>query len=214
MTGDGPTPHLVLATRNAGKRRELVDLLQPHGVRVESLADFEGVPEVVEDGDTFAANAAKKAEVIARSLHVWTIGEDSGLEVDALDGAPGIYSARYSGENATDDANNRKLTDALAGVPDLERTARYVCHVAVAGPDGEVKLHVECYCRGRITDQPRGSNGFGYDPYFLIPEYHRTFGELSPVVKRHLSHRGRALRRLIPKLLRLLERPRPVRQRS
>lgn len=195
---------LVLATRNDGKRTELIGLLQPHGVCVRSLADFEHVPEVVEDGDTFAANAAKKARVVAAALGTWTIGEDSGLEVDSLDGAPGVYSARYSGEAATDDENNRKLIEALRGVPDADRTARYVCHVALARPDGALALHVECYCRGRITDKPRGNNGFGYDPYFLIPECHRTFGELSPVVKRYLSHRGRALRRLIPGLLRLM----------
>ena len=198
---------LVLATRNPGKREELIHLLNPHGVRVKSLADFQQVPEIVEDGDTFAANAAKKARVVSRSLGTWTIGEDSGLEVDALDGAPGLYSARYSGEDATDATNNSKLMEALRDVPDLDRTARYVCHVAVTSPDGDVKLRVECYCRGRMTDRSRGGNGFGYDPYFLIPEYHRTFGELSAIVKRHLSHRGRALRQLIPALLRLLSLP-------
>jgi XTP/dITP diphosphohydrolase len=201
------TDELVLATRNPAKRDELLELLKPHGVRVRSLADFPQAPEVVEDGSTFAENAAKKATVVARALGLWSIGEDSGLEVDALDGAPGVYSARYSGADATDDANNSKLMKALQDVPDAERTARYVAHVAVAAPDGDVKLHVECCCRGRITDRRRGSNGFGYDPYFLIPEYHHTFGELSPIVKRCLSHRGRALRRLIAELLRLLSRP-------
>ena len=195
---------LVLATRNPAKREELINLLKPHGICVKSLANFEQVPEIVEDGDTFAINAAKKAQVVSRGLGTWTIGEDSGLEVDALDGAPGVYSARYSGKDATDATNNRRLMDALRGVPTLNRTARYVCHVVVAAPDGDVKLRIQCCCRGRIIDRPRGSNGFGYDPFFLIPEYHRTFGELSPIVKRHLSHRGRSLRRLIPSLLRLL----------
>lgn len=195
---------LVLATRNPGKRVELVDLLKPHAVRVQSLSDFQQVPEVVEDGETFAANAAKKAEQVSKTLGMWAIGEDSGLEVDVLDGVPGVYSARYSGVDATDATNNGKLLDALNGVPDLKRTARYVCHVAVAAPGGDVRLRVECYCRGRITDQPRGDNGFGYDPLFLIPEYHRTFGELGSVIKRHLSHRGRALRQLIPALLQSL----------
>ncbi len=162
------------------------------------------MPEVVEDGSTFAANAVKKAAETARAVGQWTLGEDSGLEVAALAGAPGIYSARFSGPNATDEANNAKLMSELAAVPDERRSARYVCNAALADPSGTIVLQVEAYCRGRITREPRGTNGFGYDPYFLIPEYHRTFGELSPAVKRRLSHRGRAFERLIPELVRLM----------
>lgn len=199
------SPHrLVIATRNAKKGSELRSLLEPHGIHVESLLDLQPLPEVIEDGDTFAENAAKKAVQIARCLNCWVVGEDSGLEVDALDGAPGVYSARFSGENADDDSNNALLIDKLHNTPDDRRTARYVCHVAVADPNGALTLSLERYCRGRITRQARGTNGFGYDPYFLIPEYHRTFGELSALVKRQLSHRGRALRALLPELLKLL----------
>jgi XTP/dITP diphosphohydrolase len=196
-------PELVLASRNRKKTGEMCDLLAPHGFAVRSVADFDGVPEVVEDGDTFAANAAKKASQTARHLGRWTIGEDSGLEVDALKGAPGVYSARYSGDGATDESNNAKLIAELADIPDERRGARYVCHVALADPQGNVRLAVERTCRGRITRAPHGTNGFGYDPYFLIPEYHRTFGELSPLVKQRLSHRSRAFHALLPALVRL-----------
>jgi XTP/dITP diphosphohydrolase len=124
--------------------------------------------------------------------------------VDALGGQPGVYSARYSGPGATDLSNNVKLIAALAAVPPAKRSARYVCHVAVSDPTGVVRVSVEATCRGRIVDEPRGTNGFGYDPHFLIPEYHRTFGELSPLVKRCLSHRARAFARAIPLIVALL----------
>lgn len=189
---------LVVASRNEKKARELRDLLQSAGVTVRSVAEFTEATEVEEDGTTFAENAAKKASQVARQLGRWALGEDSGLEVDALGGAPGVYSARYSGPAATDESNNARLIAELADVPDDRRGARYVCHVAIADPTGAIRLRVERTCRGRITTQPRGTNGFGYDPYFLIPEYHRTFGELSPLVKRQLSHRGRALSALLP----------------
>lgn len=192
---------VVLASRNRKKCGEIAELLEPHGIEVQSVADFPDVAETVEDGDSFAANAAKKASEAARQLSQWVIGEDSGLMVDALKGEPGIYSARYAGENATDDENNAKLMTELDGVVADKRSARYVCNVALADPTGEIRLQVQATCRGRITTEPRGTNGFGYDPYFLIPEYHRTFGELEPAVKRHLSHRARAFERLIPKLL-------------
>jgi len=197
---------LVLATRNVKKRAELRALLQPHGIKVVSLDECPSAPEVVEDGDTFAANAAKKAMEIAQHLGVWTLGEDSGIEVDALGGRPGVYSARYSGAGATDHSNNELLIAELAGMPPERRDARYVCHVAVADPAGLIRLSIEDYCRGRIATEPRGTGGFGYDPYFLIREYHRTFGELGPIVKRQLSHRGRALRRLVPELVRVMAR--------
>jgi XTP/dITP diphosphohydrolase len=200
-----PDPlRLVVASRNRGKLREIGELLAPHGIAVIGVDRFPGVPEVVEDGDSFAENAAKKASETARRLSEWVLGEDSGLAVDALAGAPGIFSARFSGPGATDESNNAKLLVDLSGVPDKQRTARYICNVAVADPQGTIWLQLEAACRGRITTVARGTNGFGYDPYFLIPEYHRTFGELSPSVKRHLSHRGRAFERLVPQLARLL----------
>ena len=199
-----PQPtEIVLASRNAKKSAEINALLTPHGIIVLPVTQFD-VADVIEDGETFADNSAKKARETAITINRWTIGEDSGLMVDALDGRPGVYSARFAGEPCDDDRNNEKLMAELAGVPDEKRGAQYVCHVSVADPAGEIRLQVEGRCRGRITEEPRGTNGFGYDPYFQIPEYHRTFGELSPAVKRHLSHRGRALALLVPKLVPLL----------
>jgi XTP/dITP diphosphohydrolase len=195
---------LVVASRNRKKTAEIRDLLGPYGIEAVGLSEIAGAPDGVEDGHTFAENAAKKAAQTARALSQWTLGEDSGLEVAALAGAPGIYSARFSGQGATDESNNAKLMSELSAVPDQRRTARYVCNAALADPTGTIQLQVEAYCHGRITREARGTNGFGYDPYFLIPEYHRTFGELSSAVKRHLSHRARAFERLIPKLAPLL----------
>lgn len=195
---------IVVATRNRKKLGEIAELLAPFGLKVLCVADFPDVPETVEDGSTFAENAAKKASEVARHLNRWAVGEDSGLCVDALDGRPGVYSARFAGEPSSDEANNAKLQEELAGVPEAQRGAGYVCSVAVADPTGDLRLAVEASCRGRITTEPSGANGFGYDPYFLIPEYHRTFGVLPPVVKRHLSHRARAFERLASKLAGLL----------
>jgi XTP/dITP diphosphohydrolase len=196
---------LVVASRNSAKLREIADLLAIHGVSVVGIDEFPGVPEVVEDGQSFAENAAKKAREPALRISEWVLGEDSGLQVNALDGAPGIFSARYSGQGATDESNNAKLMQELAAVPNERRSGHYVCNVALADPTGAIRLQLEAECHGRITMEARGTNGFGYDPYFLIPEYHRTFGELDPSVKRHLSHRGRAFERLIPQLVRLLK---------
>ena len=212
---------LVLATRNRKKLAEVVDLLGRFGVSGEDVRDvsaFDGggdlsqygpVPEVVEDGETFAANAALKATQTARfladrGLDCLVLGEDSGLCVDALKGAPGVFSARYAGVHGDDAANNAKLLSELDGVPSEKRGAGYVSSVAVANAAGEVILTAEDACRGRIVAAPRGTGGFGYDPLFEVRELHRTFGELPPVVKRALSHRGRALRSLGPLLANLL----------
>ena len=194
---------IVLASRNRKKAREVAEILAPCGVELISIADFPNVPDVIEDGATFAENAAKKAAQAER-LGRWVIGEDSGLVVDALGGRPGVFSARFSGPEATDESNNRKLIEELAGVPIERRSAAYVCSVALADPTGRIRLTSEGSCRGRIIDEPRGTNGFGYDPYFLIREYHRTFGELPSRVKHQISHRARALAALIPGLLKLL----------
>jgi len=175
------------------------------GFQVVPVTDFPDVPEVEEDGETFAANAAKKATEVAIALGQWVIGEDSGLMVDALKGGPGIYSARYSGEHATDETNNAKLIAELSNVTQDKRGAGYVCSVALSNPAGEIKVGAEGTCRGQILTEARGSGGFGYDPYFLIPEYHRTFGDLSPLVKRMLSHRARAFAQFIPQLLRIAD---------
>lgn len=196
-------PPLVLGSRNRKKSREIAELLEPHGLSAQSIADYPEIAEVVEDGATFLDNAAKKAAEPARRLGRWVIGEDSGLMVDALEGAPGVYSARYSGAGATDESNNRKLLAELANVPPQQRTAGYVCTIALADPSGAIRLTAEGRCRGLIIDEARGENGFGYDPYFLIREYHRTFGELSSRVKHQISHRARAFSLFIPKMLKL-----------
>lgn len=193
--------NIILGTGNVKKGLEVIDLLAPHGWSVQTLADFDTQPDIVEDADSFAGNAAIKAIETAKHYGCWAMGEDSGLRVDALAGAPGIYSARYSGPEATDEANNAKLIDALADVPVEKRGAGYVCSVAIANPSAEVVLAVEGTCRGRIGFEPSGTNGFGYDPYFVVREYHKTFGELPAVVKRKLSHRARAFAKLIPLLI-------------
>lgn len=197
-------PGIILGTSNAKKGRELRQLLAPWGFELRTLADFSDALEVEETGATFAENAALKATQQARHLRQWVLGEDSGIAVDALGGAPGVYSARYSGENADDESNNRRLLEELGDTPRERRTAHYVCHITVADPRGEVRAESEARCNGRITFEPRGSGGFGYDPLFEIVEYHRTFGELGPAVKAALSHRARAVARILPQLRELV----------
>jgi len=192
---------LVVGTHNRKKGDELADLLRPLGFEVVTLSDVPNAIEVVEDGDSFAANAALKAAQQAKHLGHWVLADDSGIAVDALGGAPGIYSARYAGPTASDEDNNRKLLADLKDVPLPKRTAHYVCHVTVADPTGAIRAESEDICRGRILFEPVGKNGFGYDPLFEIVEYHHTFGELGPHIKQALSHRSRALRAIVPKLL-------------
>jgi XTP/dITP diphosphohydrolase len=195
---------LVLGTGNRKKGLELLDLVAALGLRVQTLADFPAPLEVVEDGDSFAANAALKATQQARHLKLWVLAEDSGLVVDVLAGAPGIYSARYSGPQATDETNNQRLLAELSAVPLERRTAHYVCHATLADPSGTIRAESEAICRGRIRTVPAGTSGFGYDPLFEIVEYHRTFAELGDTVKAVLSHRARAMRMLLPRLQELL----------
>jgi XTP/dITP diphosphohydrolase len=195
---------LILGTRNRKKRQEIVEILGDLPLEFGDLTQFPTAPEVVEDGDTFEANARKKAAELAKALNQWVLGEDSGLVVPALGGRPGVYSARYAGKQGDDEANNDRLLAELAPLPDERRAAYYVCTAAVADPTGEVRAVVEGRCHGIIIKERRGGGGFGYDPLFLIPEYHQTFGELSARVKHALSHRARALERLRPELRRLL----------
>jgi XTP/dITP diphosphohydrolase len=197
-------PLLVLGTANRKKGLELADLVAPLGIDVRTLADFPNALAVEETGDTFAANAELKATQQARHLREWVLADDSGLAVDALQGAPGVYSARFAGPQATDEDNNRLLLERLAGVPLERRTAHYVCHVMLADPHGEIRAQAEEYCHGRILESEHGSAGFGYDPYFEIVEYHRTFGELGLAVKACLSHRARAMRQILPDIERYL----------
>ena len=193
-------PALVLGTHNAKKRMELESLLAPLGLALRTLADFQAPLEVVEDGDSFQANARLKASQQARHLDAWVLGEDSGLVVDALGGRPGIYSARFAGPDATDEQNNRRLLDELRERTAAERAAHYVCQMSLADPHGAIRLESVGKCHGRIVEAPRGSGGFGYDPLFLLDEYRRTFGELAPSVKAVLSHRARASRQLARQL--------------
>jgi XTP/dITP diphosphohydrolase len=198
-----PLHWLVLGTRNRKKGLELAELLAPYGLEVRTLADLPQACEIDEDGDTFAANAAKKAVVQAQHLGAWVLGEDSGLCVDALQGAPGVLSARYAGPDSDDERNNQKLLSALRQVPWEHRGAHYVCHMTLADPAGAIRADSEGTCQGRIRLTPSGTAGFGYDPLFEILEYHRTFGELGTAVKSVISHRARAMRLFLPQLLAL-----------
>lgn len=196
---------LVLGTANRKKGLELADLFAPQGLEVRTLADFGPVTEVAENGATFAENARLKAAGYAQALGRWVLADDSGLAVDLLDGAPGVYSARYSGPGATDVLNNQRLLRELAEVPVERRSARFVCHMALADPAGAIRAQSEGACRGRILFEPRGGHGFGYDPLFEVVEYHRTFAELGPVVKAVLSHRARAAAGMVPAVVRLVD---------
>lgn len=186
---------LLVATRNAGKLREISRLLQPLGIEAEGL-DGLSCPEVVEDGDSFAANARKKATEIAAFTGRMTLADDSGLVVDALQGAPGIYSARYAGEGAGDAANNAKLLEQMRGVAKSERQAAFVCAMALAQPDGSCRTF-NGRLPGLILEEFRGDGGFGYDPLFLVPEYGKTLAELPLEIKNRISHRGEALRQVM-----------------
>jgi XTP/dITP diphosphohydrolase len=193
---------ILIATTNRGKLREIQAVAAGLPVTWQSLADHPGLPEVVEDGATFEANAAKKALQYAALTGLWTLADDSGLEVDALDGEPGVHSARYSG-TGDDLANNRKLVAALRDVPMPQRTARFVCHLALAA-DGRILATAPGVIEGHIIDAPRGTNGFGYDPHFLLIERGVTTAELPPEEKNRISHRGQALRKLLAELPALL----------
>jgi XTP/dITP diphosphohydrolase len=196
-------PLIVVGTRNRKKREEIFEILGDLSLEFADLTRWPDAPEVVENGTTFEANARKKAVELAQALGQWVLGEDSGLVVPALNGRPGVYSARYAGKQGDDDANNARLLAELAPLPEDRRAAYYVCTVALADPHSVVQACVEGRCHGVITRELRGSGGFGYDPLFLIPEYHRTFGELSARVKHAISHRARALAQLRPILRRL-----------
>lgn len=189
---------LLLATRNQGKVREIAAFFAELGWEVEPVpAD---APEVVEDRDTFAGNAAKKAEEIAAFYKAPALADDSGLEVDALEGRPGVYSARFAGENATDADNNRKLLEELSGLwPDDHPTARFVSAIALARPGQETLVSFGTL-EGVITREERGSNGFGYDPHFEVERSGRTLAEMSVEEKNRISHRAKALRSMVDML--------------
>jgi len=182
---------VVLATRNRHKVEELAALLGDLGIRIRTLADFPHAPEVDEDGATCEANAIKKACEIARATGLTAVADDTGLEVDALDGRPGVYAARYAGEHATYEDNCRKLVQELEGVPHERRTARFITVAAIAVPGGPVQV-TQGVLTGYITDKASGSKGFGYDPVFYVPELKATLAEISAEQKNRISHRAKA----------------------
>ncbi|HBA89376.1 MAG TPA: non-canonical purine NTP pyrophosphatase [Geobacter sp.] len=186
---------LLVASGNKGKLMEFAELLQGVVEKVLSPADFPGLPDVVEDGDTFEANAVKKARAAALFAGIPVLADDSGLCVDHLEGRPGVYSARFAGPGAGDADNNALLLRELDGVPAGKRGAAFHCVIALCRPDGSCETF-DGMLPGEILEAPRGSGGFGYDPLFLVPEYGQTFSELPMEIKNAISHRGRAMRQL------------------
>ena len=198
MTND--RMHLLVATKNAGKVKELNALLADLPLKLRSLDEFPNIVEAEENGVTFAENAVLKAQSYARQTGLETLADDSGLEVEALGGKPGVFSARYAGENAGDAERIKKLLRELDETKDSERRARFVCAMAISNPEGEIKFLAEGACDGRISPAAKGTNGFGYDPVFVPEGYEQTFGELPDPIKRRISHRARAVKKIIPYL--------------
>ena len=196
---------LLVATSNQGKLRELKQLLAPLDLDVMGLDQLDNPPVVTEDGATFSDNARKKALTLARFSGCLTLADDSGLCVDPLDGAPGVFSARYAGEQGDDKANNIRLVKELRGTPLNQRKAHFHCCIALAWPDGRCNT-VDGQVDGLIIDQERGTHGFGYDPLFLVPEYGKTMAELPADIKNRISHRGRALKKILPLLKEIIQR--------
>jgi XTP/dITP diphosphohydrolase len=195
---------ILIATMNAGKLREYERLLADvPGLELETMASLSEPVEVVEDCDTFVGNARKKATEVAAAAGVPCLSDDSGLEVDALGGGPGVHSARYSGEGATDASNNAKLLEELSDVADDARTARFQCAIVVVDADGRELAVAEGACEGRIGRELRGAHGFGYDPLFVPDGYTETMAELGPDTKNEISHRAKAAAKLVPLLQQL-----------
>lgn len=190
---------LLIATGNQGKLKEIRALLQGSVVEIIGLDQFPEAPEVIEDGDTFQENARKKALEMAQFSGLLTLADDSGLMVDALNGEPGVFSARYAGEKSDDKANNAKLLQQLEAIVDEKRQAAFHCAMALAWPDGRCETY-DGQVSGLIMRGERGSGGFGYDPLFMVPEYAKTMAELPAAIKNRISHRGMALRKVIPLL--------------
>lgn len=197
-------PTLVLASKNRHKLVELSEMLRGVSVAVRPATEYPGFPDVVEDGATFAANAVKKALAGARFTKEWALADDSGLEVDALGGQPGVFSARFAGEPSSDSRNNAKLLAAMNGVAPRDRSARFRSVIALVSPDGNVEC-VEGTCEGIIGYRLSGEGGFGYDPLFIVPSLGKTFAELTPDEKNRISHRGRAMQALRTRLLTLFD---------
>jgi XTP/dITP diphosphohydrolase len=182
---------VLIATHNEGKKREYAELLADTGAELVSLADVGIEQSIPEEGETYAENAVLKARGYAALSGMLTLADDSGIEVDALGGGPGVHTARYAGEGASDADRNALLLRSVAGVPEEARTARFRCVIALAWPSGRTEV-VEGVVEGRIAPEPRGEHGFGYDPIFYVPAYGRTMAELPEEVKNRISHRARA----------------------
>ena len=195
---------MVLGTRNKKKRREMEYLLKDYPVQLKTLDEFPNSIDVEETGTTFAENACLKAVEQARLIKQWVLAEDSGLSVAALDGAPGVYSARFSGPDANDETNIDLLLEKLGDTPLEKRAGWYTSYMALADPEGNVRLECTDQCHGRILFERQGTGGFGYDPVFQIQEYGLTFGQLGDEVKSVLSHRARANRQFVPQLMSLI----------
>lgn len=194
---------LLVATKNEGKIRELTKLLVGLPIRLRGLNEFENIIEPEETGMTFAENAVLKARCYARQTRLWALADDSGLEVKALGGAPGILSARYGGEGASYTEKIDKLLREMSSAKSDNRLARFVCAIAITDETGSVKFLSEGVCHGKIAGSPAGTNGFGYDPIFIPDGYSQTFGELSDEIKREISHRSRAIKKIIRFLRRI-----------
>ncbi len=200
------TKTLLIATQNKKKRKEILEILKDaSGILLKGIEDFPFLPEIEEDGNSFMENAIKKAAILAKVCNTWAIADDSGLEIDILNGRPGVYSSRYAGQNATDEKNIKKILSELIGVPKEVRTAKFVCSIALANPY-HLLFVVEGRCEGLITEEPKGNNGFGYDPIFFVPEYNQTFAELSPSIKNRISHRAKALEQFKERIIPLVQR--------
>ncbi|MBU8849365.1 MAG: XTP/dITP diphosphatase [Desulfobacterales bacterium] len=193
---------IVLATRNKGKTREIMELLKDFPIEIKNLDDFGPIPEVIEDGETFDDNAYKKASFTAKILGYPAMADDSGICVKALDGAPGVYSARYAGDNATDADNVKKMLEDLKGKEN--RDAAFKCVISIAVPMGAA-LTYEGECKGVITEEPFGDNGFGYDPLFFYPEFNKTFAQLTIEEKGKVSHRGKALKEICDEMDKIIQ---------
>ena len=186
---------IVFATKNEGKVREIKEMLASTNVELLSLNHFESLPEIVEDGKTYLENALKKARIVSESTGETVLADDSGLEVAALGGEPGIYSARYAGEGASDDENNARLLDKLKDIPRERRDASFCCALVLYETNGNYHSF-EARWQGRIIDESKGGNGFGYDPIFFCPELNKTAAQLPPEIKNKVSHRGQAFAKL------------------
>ncbi|MGB3261447.1 XTP/dITP diphosphatase [Paenisporosarcina sp.] len=195
---------VIIATKNKGKAKDFEAIFNPYGYEVLTLHDVANDMDVEETGTTFEENAVLKAEALAERLQTFVIADDSGLAIDALNGAPGVYSARYAGEEKSDEANMQKVLSELEGVEDGKRTARFCCAIALAGPNMKTKTAFGT-CEGVIAQEKKGTNGFGYDPIFYVPTLGKMMAELQPSEKAAISHRGNAIKKIEAELPNLLK---------